>query len=70
MRRNPEKDDQSVQSIEVSFDHSSADQLDELRRLPMVNDAHKAGDKFKLYTEDPSEVIDAVIAYAHVHSLK
>jgi ABC-2 type transport system ATP-binding protein len=61
---------QSVQSIEFSFDHSSADQLDELRRLPMVNDAHKAGDKFKLYTEDPSEVIDAVIAYAHTHNLK
>jgi ABC-2 type transport system ATP-binding protein len=61
---------QSVQSIEVSFDHISADQLDELRRLPMVNDAQKAGDKFKLYTEAPSEVIDAVIAYAHMHNLK
>ena len=61
---------QSVQSIEVSFDRSSADQLDELRRLPMVNDVQKAGDKFKLYTEDPSEVIDAVIAYAHTHNLK
>jgi ABC-2 type transport system ATP-binding protein len=61
---------QSVQSIEFSFDHSSADQLDELRHLQMVNDAHKAGDKFKLYTEDPSEVIDAVMAYAHTHNLK
>ena len=61
---------QSVQSIEVSFNHNSADQLDELRRLPMVNDAQKAGDKFKLYTEDPSEVIDAVMAYAHTHNLK
>ena len=61
---------QSVQSIEFSFDNSSADQLDELRHLHMVNDAHKAGDKFKLYTEDPSEVIDAVMAYAHTHNLK
>ena len=61
---------QSVQSIELSFDHSSANQLDELRRLPKVNDAQKAGDKFKLFTEAPSEVIDAVIAYAHMHSLK
>ena len=60
----------SVQSIEVSFNHNSADQLDELHRLPMVNDAHKEGDKFKLYTEDPSEVIDAVVAYAHTHNLK
>ena len=61
---------QSVQSIEVSFNHSSADQLDELRRLPLVNDAQKAGDKFKLYTHDPSEVIDAVMVYAHTHNLK
>ncbi len=61
---------QSVQSIEISFNHSSADQLDELHHLPMVNDVHKAGDKFKLYTEDPSEVINAVMAYAHTHNLK
>jgi len=59
-----------VQSIEVSFDHNSADQLDELSCLPMVNDAQKVGDKFKLYTEDPSEVIGAVVAYAHTHNFK
>lgn len=60
----------SVQSIEFSFDHNSTDQPEELRRLPGVNDAQKIGDKFKLYTEDPSEVIDAVMAYAHAHGLK
>jgi ABC-2 type transport system ATP-binding protein len=61
---------QSVQSIEFSFDRTSADQLDDLRRLPTVNDARKAGDKFKLYTEDPSAVIDAVMVYARSHNLK
>lgn len=61
---------QSVQSIEISFDHGQGGQLDELSRIPTVNDAHKAGDKFKLYTEDPSEVIDAVMAYAHMRNLK
>ena len=61
---------QSVQSIEVSFDRNSAEQLDELSRLSMVNEAQKAGDKFKLYTEDPSEVINAVMVYAHIHNLK
>jgi len=61
---------QSVQSIEFSFNHNSADQLDELRRLPLVNDAKKAGDKFKLYTQEPSEVIDAIMAYARTHNLK
>ena len=61
---------QSVQSIEFSFDSNSADHLPELRKLPGVNDGRKAGDKFKLYTEDPSAVIDAVISYAHSRNLK
>jgi ABC-2 type transport system ATP-binding protein len=61
---------QSVQSIEVSFEHNSADQLEELSRLSMVNEVQKAGDKFKLYTGDPSEVIDALVTYAHTHNLK
>ncbi len=60
----------SVQSIEVSFDRAPPGLEDNLRRLPMVNDARKAGDKFKLYTEDPSVVIDAVTAYARGHDLK
>ena len=61
---------QSVQSIEVSFDHNSANQLDELSHLPLVNEAQKAGDKFKLYTENPSEVIDSVVDYAQMNKLK
>ena len=58
------------QSIEVSFNRNSADHLDELSRLSMVNEVQKAGDKFKLYTEDPAEVIDAVAVYVHTHNLK
>jgi ABC-2 type transport system ATP-binding protein len=61
---------QGSQSIEVSFNRNSADHLDELSRLSMVNEVQKAGDKFKLYTEDPAEVIDAVAVYAHTHNLK
>lgn len=61
---------QSVQSIEVSFEHNSADQLEELGLLPMVNEVQKSGDKFKLYTGDPSEVIDAVVDYAQKNKLK
>jgi len=61
---------QSVQSIEVAFDRNSIDHLNELSRFPMVNDVHKAGDKFKIFTEFPSEVIDALVAYAHLHDLK
>ena len=61
---------ESVQSIEVSFDGSSPTRLDELRRIPMVNEARKEGDKFRLFTEDPSEVIDGVMAYAHSHNTR
>jgi ABC-type multidrug transport system, ATPase component len=61
---------QSVQSIEVSFDSSSSTQLDELRKIPMVNGARKEGDKYRLYTEDPSEVIEGVTAYAHAHNTR
>ena len=61
---------QSVQSIEVAFDRNSTDHLEELSHLPMVNDVRKAGDKFKIFTEFPSEVIDVLVAYAHLHNLK
>jgi ABC-2 type transport system ATP-binding protein len=61
---------QSVQSIEVAFDRNSADQLEELSHFPMVNEVRKAGDKFKIFTEFPSEVIDALMAYSHSHNLK
>ncbi len=60
----------SVQSIEISFDHNSTEQLDELSHLPMVNEAQKAGDKFKLYSENPSELIDVVVDYAQKNELK
>jgi ABC-2 type transport system ATP-binding protein len=35
-----------------------------------VNEARKEGDKFRLFTEDPSEVIDGVMAYAHSHNTR
>jgi ABC-2 type transport system ATP-binding protein len=61
---------QSVQSIEVSFDSSAPTRLDELRGIPRVNEARKEGDKFRLFTEDPSEVIDGVMTYAHSHNIR
>jgi ABC-2 type transport system ATP-binding protein len=61
---------QSAQSIVVSFDQVSVGQLDEIRGLPMVNDAIKEGDKFRLYTEDPATVIESVMEYAHKKNLR
>jgi len=60
----------SVQSIEVAFDRTGPDLLAELQTLPLVNDAKKAGDKIRLYTEDPSEVIERVMEYARTRKLK
>ncbi|MGZ4920055.1 MAG: ATP-binding cassette domain-containing protein, partial [Halobacteriota archaeon] len=60
----------SVQSIEVSFEDGSPTRFEELQKLPMVNDARKEGDKFRLYTEDPAGVIDSVMAYAHAHNTR
>jgi ABC-2 type transport system ATP-binding protein len=61
---------QSVQSVEVSFDRNFPDQLEDLRQLPSVNTVRKEGDKFKLYTEDPSGVIEAVMSYTAGKNLK
>jgi ABC-2 type transport system ATP-binding protein len=61
---------QSVQSIEVSFDRNFPGHLEDLRQLPSVNTARKEGDKFKLFTEDPSGVIEAVMSYAARKNVK
>jgi ABC-2 type transport system ATP-binding protein len=61
---------QSVQSIEVAFDRSAPEFLEDLRTFASVNDARKEGDKIRLYTEDPAAVIEGVTSYAHRHSLK
>jgi ABC-2 type transport system ATP-binding protein len=61
---------QSVQSIEIAFDRSSPEHLEALRLLAMVNEARKAGDKIRLYTEDPAAVIEGLTAYAQQNGLK
>lgn len=61
---------QSVQSIEVAFDRMAAEFLEDLHQLPLVNDARKEGDKVKLYTENPSGVIDEIMAYAKQKNVK
>jgi ABC-2 type transport system ATP-binding protein len=58
---------QSVQSVEVAFEKGSTDALADLRSLPMVSDARKEGDKIRLYTEDPTTLLEEIMAYARVH---
>ena len=55
---------QSVQSVEVAFSTISANREEDLRQLPGVSEVRKEGDKFRLYTRDPSVVIAAAMEYA------
>lgn len=61
---------QSAQSIEVGFDSADPRRLDELKLIPGVSEVRKEGDKFRLFTEDPSEVIPAIMEYAGSHGCK
>ncbi len=61
---------QSVQSIEVSFDNSSVDNLSLVSLLSGVNDAKKVGDRYKLYTDNLPLVIEEVMGFAQKNGLK
>jgi ABC-2 type transport system ATP-binding protein len=61
---------QSSQSIEVAFDRILPNTFDDLKSLPPVNSVRKEGDKFRLYTDDPSLTLPAVIEYAQARELR
>jgi len=59
---------QSVQSIEVAFDSAAAGCIEDLKQIPKVSEVRKEGDKFRLFTEDPSSVIAAIMEYAKTNN--
>ncbi|MDI6719689.1 MAG: ATP-binding cassette domain-containing protein [Methanomicrobiales archaeon] len=61
---------QIVQSIEVAFDRSDPARSVELQMLPRVNEVRKEGDKFRLFTEDPSSVLLEILGYARRNHLR
>jgi len=61
---------QSVQSVEVAFDKTSPKILSELEKIQSVNEVCKQGDKFKLYTNDPANVLSGLWEYANANDLK
>jgi len=68
----PEKLKTMVQAehiIEVSFDHGE-EIADKLKRLGYVRDVVTAGDKFKLYVEDPSAMLPLIFHFAEKNHLK
>ena len=58
---------QSVQSVEVAFDRTSPELAEEMARLVRVSEVRKEGDKFRLFSEDPSLVIAQLTEYANEH---
>ncbi len=61
---------QSVQSVEVAFDKTSPKILNELEKIQSVNEVRKEGDKFRLYTHDPANVLSGLWEYANANNLK
>ena len=55
---------QSAQSVEVAFDSAVPHRVEDLKLIPMVSEVRKEGDKFRLFTEEPSSVIPAIMEYA------
>jgi ABC-2 type transport system ATP-binding protein len=61
---------QSVQSVEVAFSTTAPGREEDLRQLQNVSEVRKEGDKFRLFTRDPSYVIAAVMEYAREHDTR
>ncbi|HXZ29804.1 MAG TPA: ATP-binding cassette domain-containing protein [Dehalococcoidia bacterium] len=55
-------------SVEVSFSGSVS--LESLRRLPGVNEVQKVGDKYRLYTESPGELVVGLVNHSSMVGLK
>jgi ABC-2 type transport system ATP-binding protein len=70
----PEKLKRSVLSrhtIEVSFDGGNGEaKIADLEAIPSCDGAVKQGDKFMLYTRQPSEILPGVMRYAENRGLK
>ena len=61
---------ESLQSIEISFDAVRPGLLEALRTLPQVNDVRKEGDKFRLYTADPPEVLSSLCTFTQEQNMR
>ena len=58
----------AMHSVEVSFDNMVSPQA--LADIPGVNTVKKLGDKYRLYTTDPGELVVSLINYSSSNGLK
>lgn len=60
----------SLQSVEIAFETTPGDVQKKLAELEKVNQVVKEGDKFRLFTDDPSRVLNSVWNYVQSRNLK
>jgi len=61
---------QGLQSVEVAFATSPVKVLNDLKELPSIREVMKEGDKFRLFADDPSNVLASVWNYSQKNNLK
>ncbi len=61
---------ESLQSVEVSFDVARSGIVEALRALPQASDIRKEGDKFRIYTADPPEILASLCTLAQEQNLR
>jgi ABC-2 type transport system ATP-binding protein len=61
---------QQVQSVEVALEPNGGAYGEPLAALPGVTTSVKMGDKWRLYTENPSALLPRVMDYARSHDLR
>jgi len=59
-----------LQSVEVSFENAKRNLANDLEKFPSVSQVVKHGDKYRLYTDDPTSVLSTVWEYAKTNGLK
>jgi len=61
---------ESVQSVEVALEGTSHDVQFCLDKLPLVDEIRKAGDKYRLFTDDPSRLIKTIMDCAEEQNVR
>ncbi len=59
-----------LQSVEVSFYAAKEGLIKDLEAFPAVTKVMKYGDKYRIYTENPPEVLSALCEYAKANGLR
>jgi ABC-2 type transport system ATP-binding protein len=61
---------EGLQSIEVAFETTTRNVMADLKDFSSVNEVSKQGDKFRLFTNDPSVVLTSLLDYVKNSGLK